>query len=172
MPKEIVNVASSSYLSSEYKTSLISIMDALTKLCIIRRDLINIYQAILAQSNKGEFDDILTEMELVQQKTNDMNLENDLSVLGLGVQKEINILTCILRARRAISNYAFQDACIALYQTKHDLSDWKRICQEQDYPEVSQRYYSLDTVYSCHMIEIFNKTGCSKGDHDMAIPFI
>jgi hypothetical protein len=99
--------------------------------------MINLYQAILAQSSKGEFDDILADMELVQKKTQDMHLEKDLLVLGLGVQKEINILTCILRARRAITNYAFQDACIALYQTKHDLLDWKRICQEQDYAEKS-----------------------------------
>lgn len=136
LPREIVNVTSSNYLSSEYKSIIISLLDALTKLCIVRRDMINLYQAILAQSSKGEFDEILTDMELVQQKTQDMELEKDLDVLGLGVQKEINILTFILRARKAITNYAFQDACIALYQVKQYLSDWKRICQEQDYPEV------------------------------------
>lgn len=118
-------------------------MDALTKLCVVRRDMINLYQAILAQSTKGEFDDILSDMELVQQKTEEMNLKKNLSVLGLGVEKEINILTCILRARQAITNYAFQDACIALYQIKHDISDWKRICQEQDYPEVSTKHIGL-----------------------------
>lgn len=111
-------------------------MDALTQLCHIRRDMINLYQAILAQSIKGEFDEILNDMELLQIKTLALNLPKDLSVLGIGVEKEIKILTCLLRARTAITNYAFQDACIALFQLKGDLTEWKRVCQEQDYPEV------------------------------------
>jgi hypothetical protein len=44
-------------------------------------------------------------------------------------------LTCLLRARTAITNYAFQDVCIALFQAKQDLTEWKRMCQEQDYAE-------------------------------------
>lgn len=124
-------------------------MDALTKLCHIRRDMINLYQAILAQSIKGEFDEILKEMELVQKRTIELNLQKDLSVLGLGVEKEIKILTCLLRARTAITNYAFQDACIALFQSKQDLTEWKRICQEQDYPEVL--YKSFVVYFYLHI---------------------
>lgn len=112
-------------------------MDALTKLCNIRRDMINLYQDILAQSVKGEFDLILEETEALQQRASEMDLQKDLCILGLGVEKEISILTCLLRARTAITRYAFQDTCIALYQTRQDLLDWKRICQEQDYPEVN-----------------------------------
>jgi hypothetical protein len=63
-------------------------------------------------------------------------LGNHLDILGVGVEKEINILTSLLRARKAIVDYAFQDACIALYTSKQDLMEWKRLCQEQDYPEV------------------------------------
>jgi hypothetical protein len=138
LPKEILNVVASTSLSSQDKSSLILVMDALTKLCNIRRDMINLYQAILAQSVKGEFDLILEEMEALQQRTSELDLQKDLCVLGLGVEREINILTCLLRARTAITRYAFQDTCIALYQTRQDLLDWKRICQEQDYPEVKK----------------------------------
>lgn len=137
LPKEIVNITThNSLLSNQDKNYFIVVMDGLIHLCNIRRDLINLYQAILAQSTKGEFDAILQDMEAVQKKTIDLNLQKDLSILGLGVEKEIKILTCLLRARTAITNYAFQDACIALFQTKQDLTEWKRMCQEQDYPEV------------------------------------
>ncbi|KAI9363751.1 hypothetical protein BD770DRAFT_380362 [Pilaira anomala] len=138
LPREIVNITThNSLLSNQDKNYLIVVMDGLIHLCNIRRDLINLYQAILAQSTKGEFDAILQDMEAVQKKTIDLNLQKDLSILGLGVEKEIKILTCLLRARAAITNYAFQDACIALFQTKQDLTEWKRMCQEQDYPEKS-----------------------------------
>lgn len=137
LPKEILNITTTTtpLLSNNDKNYLIVVMDALTKLCHIRRDMINLYQSILAQSTRGEFDLILKEMEAVQQKTISLNLQKDLLLLGLGVEKEINILTYLLRARTAITNYAFQDACIGLFQSKQDLSDWKRVCQEQDYPE-------------------------------------
>lgn len=112
-------------------------MDALHKFCLIRRDLINIYQAILAQSTKGEFDEVLKEMESLQQRTKELDLKKDLLVLGLGLEKEIHILTSLLRAKTAITNYAFQDSCITLFEAKQDLTEWKRVCQEQDYPEKS-----------------------------------
>ncbi|KAI7901572.1 uncharacterized protein BX663DRAFT_513327 [Cokeromyces recurvatus] len=137
LPREILNVISTTSLSNDDKSQFIIIMDALTKFCQLRREMINLYQAILAQSMKGEFDEILKELESVQEKMMEMNLQKDLDILGLGIEKEIGILTCILRARLAITNYAFQDACIALFQTKQDLYEWKRICQEQDYPEKS-----------------------------------
>ncbi|CAO3640223.1 unnamed protein product [Mucor fragilis] len=137
LPKEILNIVSAAALSNQDKNSIIVIMDALTKFCHIRRDMINLYQSILAQSIKGEFDSILIEMESIQKRTVELNLQKDLALLGLGVEKEMSILTCLIRARTAITNYAFQDACIALYQTKQDLTDWKRLCQEQDYPEKS-----------------------------------
>ncbi|KAI9481069.1 MAG: hypothetical protein EXX96DRAFT_565264 [Benjaminiella poitrasii] len=135
LQKEILNVVSTTSLTNNDKSNFIVIMDALTKFCQVRRDMINLYQAILAQSMKGEFDEILKELESVQKRTLEMNLERDLHILGQGVEKEINILTCILRARLAITNYAFQDACIALFQTKQDLCEWKQMCLEQDYAE-------------------------------------
>ena len=93
------------------------------------------YQAILAQSIKGEFDDILNNIEELQKAAK--GLGNHLDILGVGVEKEINILTSLLRARKAIVDYAFQDASIALYTSKQDLMEWKRLCQEQDYTEVN-----------------------------------
>lgn len=138
LPKEILNITTtSSTLSNNDKNGIIIIMDALQKLCNIRRDLINIYQSILAQSTKGDFEKVLREIESLQKSTTELALHQDLLVLGLGVEKEINILTNLLRARTAISNYAFQDACITLFQAKQDITEWKRVCQEQDYPEKS-----------------------------------
>ncbi|KAI8647812.1 hypothetical protein BD408DRAFT_1684 [Parasitella parasitica] len=137
LPKEILNIVTAASLSNQDKNSIIVIMDALTKFCNIRREMITLYQSILAQSIKGEFGDILVEIEAMQKKTVELVLHKDLALLGLGLEKEINILTCVIRARTAITNYAFQDACMALYQTKQDLSDWKRLCQEQDYPDKS-----------------------------------
>lgn len=137
LPKEILNIVSVTALSNQDKSSVIVIMDALIKFCHIRRDMINLYQSILAQSIKGEFGEILVEMESIRKKAMELNLQKELALLGLGVEKEISILTCLIRARTAITNYAFQDTCIALYQTKQDLTDWKRLCQEQDYPEKS-----------------------------------
>lgn len=92
------------------------------------------YQAILAQSTKGEFDNILTELEQIEKTMFD--LERDLCILGLGIKKEINVLLMLLKARTSITNYAFQDTCISLYSSKQCLSEWKQLCKEQTYPEV------------------------------------
>lgn len=116
-----------------------SLLEALVHLCNTRKDMINIYQAILAQSIKGDFEDILADLEVLERKIVNLHLEKHLSILGLGVEKEIKILTMLIKARKAITNYAFQDACIALYSSKQDLLEWKQACKEQNYPESSQK---------------------------------
>ncbi|KAI8885595.1 hypothetical protein K501DRAFT_245533, partial [Backusella circina FSU 941] len=126
-----------SALDDSDKYQLSAIMIALEKLCQVRKEMINIYQAILAQSIKGEFNDILS--KIVELQKTAKGLGNHLDILGIGVEKEINILTSFLRARKAIVDYAFQDACIALYTSKQDLMEWKKLCQEQDYPEKSSK---------------------------------
>ncbi|KAI8987183.1 hypothetical protein BDB01DRAFT_784917 [Pilobolus umbonatus] len=136
IPREIQNIDSSA-LSVNDKSSIMGILSALEKFCCTRRDMITIYQSILAQSIKGEFQDILIELESVQKRTIADCLGADLGILGIGVEKEINILTSLLKARTAIMNYAFQDSCILLYSSKQELTEWKRACQEQDYPEKS-----------------------------------
>lgn len=73
---------------------------------------------------------------MLERKIVNLHLEKHLSILGLGVEKEIKILTMLIKARKAITNYAFQDACIALYSSKQDLLEWKQACKEQNYPEV------------------------------------
>ncbi|KAG1462421.1 hypothetical protein G6F46_002887 [Rhizopus delemar] len=139
LPKEVAYIDSNLILSAETKEHMKSLLEALVHLCNTRKDMINIYQAILAQSIKGDFEDILADLEMLERKIVNLHLEKHLSILGLGVEKEIKILTMLIKARKAITNYAFQDACIALYSSKQDLLEWKQACKEQNYPESSQR---------------------------------
>ncbi|KAG0910250.1 hypothetical protein G6F63_008491 [Rhizopus arrhizus] len=139
LPKEVAYIDSNIILSTETKEHMKSLLEALVHLCNTRKDMINIYQAILAQSIKGDFEDILADLEVLERKIVNLHLEKHLSILGLGVEKEIKILTMLIKARKAITNYAFQDACIALYSSKQDLLEWKQACKEQNYPESSQK---------------------------------
>ncbi|CAO3692564.1 unnamed protein product [Rhizopus stolonifer] len=139
LPKEASYIESNMTLSSTIKEQMKSVLEGLIHLCNIRKDMINIYQAILAQSIKGDFDDILSDLEAIEKKVQDLHLSKDLSILGLGVEKEIKVLIMLIKARKAITDYAFQDACIALYSSKLDLMEWKQACKEQSYPEKSSQ---------------------------------
>lgn len=65
-----------------------------------------------------------------------MQLDKRLGLLGQGVVREIRVLGWLLRARQWIDQYAFQDACITLFQCKQELVHWKKACQQVDYLEV------------------------------------
>ena len=80
---------------------------------------------------------VLKDLETLEQQAEACCNHNRLGLLGLGVAKEIRILQNLLNARQAIVNYAFQDACIALFTCKQALRDWKVACQEQEYEEVN-----------------------------------
>lgn len=67
----------------------------------------------------------------------DMHLSDRIGLLGVGVEKEMNVLYSLLKARDSIVDYAFQDSCISLYVCKQDLTDWKKLIEEQEFPEVS-----------------------------------
>ena len=82
---------------------------------------------------------MLKDLETLEQQAKVCCDDNRLGLLGLGVAKEIRILQTLLKARQAIADYAFQDACIALFTCKQDLHDWKTSCQEQDYEEVDNK---------------------------------
>ncbi|KAI8984207.1 hypothetical protein BDF20DRAFT_934500 [Mycotypha africana] len=133
--KEKLTIATSTTLPAEEKEYLSNILDALINFCQTRREMILLYQSILAQSLKGEFADILLELEAVQTRILDMGLSKDLELLGLSVEKEITILTCLIRARIAITRYSFQDACLSLFEAKQEITEWKKFCLEQEYPE-------------------------------------
>jgi hypothetical protein len=111
LSKEISYLESNNTLSIDSKEGIKRILEALIHLCNVRKEMINVYQAILAQSTKGEFDNILTELEQIEKTMFD--LERDLCILGLGIKKEINVLLMLLKARTSITNYAFQDTCIS-----------------------------------------------------------
>ncbi|KAF7725583.1 hypothetical protein EC973_009538 [Apophysomyces ossiformis] len=87
-------------------------------------------------------------------------LDRRLNLLGVGVQKEINILSLLLKAREAVTNYAFQDTCIALFICKQDLTEWKRLCQAQDFPKEC----SLERQFRNHPLEVRKLEKVQLGD--------
>ncbi|OBZ90722.1 hypothetical protein A0J61_01225 [Choanephora cucurbitarum] len=166
IPKEIVHINSVTWLSPEDRHELVTMMEALRNLCLVRREMISIYQAILAQSSKGEFDEILKEVEIVQAKMEDMNLSSSLLLLGVGLEKEIHVLYCILKARTSVTNYSLQDTCIALYKGKQGLAEWKKICQEQDYPEkTSSKAENTKETSSLWRFSIFSQLDTKSASH-------
>lgn len=102
---------------------------------------------------------------MLERKIVNLHLEKHLSILGLGVEKEIKILTMLIKARKAITNYAFQDACIALYSSKQDLLEWKQACKEQNYPEVklkTEDYFKPKIDFFLKKKKVFTKTRRNK----------
>ncbi|KAG0173520.1 hypothetical protein DFQ28_008208 [Apophysomyces sp. BC1034] len=131
--KEISMLDTGTSANSQDKLVLLHIMTALIELCKVRLTLINIYQSIAAQSSEAVTEDLT----LLSETCEKAQLDERLNLLGIGVQKEINILSLLLKAREAIKDYAFQDTCIALFMCKQDLTEWKRLCQLQDFPKKS-----------------------------------
>jgi hypothetical protein len=79
----------------------------------------------------------LDEIEAMNTMTSEMHLPDQLGLLGIGIEKEMKVLYALLKARDSIVDYAFQDTCISLYVCKQDLADWKRLIDEQEFPEAS-----------------------------------
>ncbi|KAI8371628.1 uncharacterized protein BYT42DRAFT_622723 [Radiomyces spectabilis] len=98
---------------TEHKATNIRLLNALVALCKARLALIGFFRQV--------------------------ELKENLLLLGTAVEREMNILQSLLKARDAIISYAFQDTCIALFLCKQELNDWKRECQAQDYPEHRQK---------------------------------
>ncbi|KAI8078673.1 uncharacterized protein BX664DRAFT_342463 [Halteromyces radiatus] len=119
------------------RASILSILTGLSDLCTIRQNLINIYQRIASQSSKTPQNDLLEDLQNMMNTVEHTGLAQRLGFLGIGVKKEISILAALLRLRMVITDYAFQDACMALYEYKQELLDWKSQCEAQDYPEKS-----------------------------------
>jgi hypothetical protein len=79
----------------------------------------------------------LKEIENMATKTHEMHLGDRIGLLGVGVEKEMNVLHSLLKARDSVIDYAFQDTCISLYVCKQDLIEWKKLIEEQEFPEVN-----------------------------------
>jgi hypothetical protein len=88
----------------------------------------------------------LEEIEKIATMASEMHLGDRIGLLGTGIEKEMKILHALLQARDSIVNYAFQDTCISLYICKQDLMEWKRLVEEQEFPEV--RFFVFNT-FAC-----------------------
>ncbi|CAO3600886.1 unnamed protein product [Absidia cylindrospora] len=140
------NTAMTNYFE---RASMLSILIGLSDLCTIRQNLISVYQRIASQSPKTPSGDLLDDLQHMIQTIEHTGLSQRLGFLGIGVEKEILVLMHLLESRIAITDYAFQDACIKLFQYKQDLMDWKSKCQAQDYPEKSSvRHEEVKESYS------------------------
>ncbi|KAI9251877.1 hypothetical protein BDA99DRAFT_548449 [Phascolomyces articulosus] len=139
--KEIAVLENQNTLTEEDTTTpLLAILHALVDLCRVRQTFIHLYQALLHSHHKNDtssFQSVLKDLESLEQKQQRWHEQDHLGLLGLGVVKEIRILHALLKARQAIIDYAFQDACIALFHCKQNLNEWKMACQEQEDEEKS-----------------------------------
>ncbi|KAI8137010.1 hypothetical protein BJV82DRAFT_637199 [Fennellomyces sp. T-0311] len=136
--REIAILDSHPIASRADTAPILATLHALMDLCRVRQTFIRIYQLLLnSGSNDDTFQAVLGDLETLQREQQHDCSRDRLGLLGLGVAKEISILRSLLKARQAIIDYAFQDACIALFTCKQDLNDWKVACQEQDYAEKS-----------------------------------
>ena len=93
------------------------------------------------------------ELANVRSTCDGVQLGERLDLFGLGIEKEVIILETLIKARDAITAYAFQDACIYLFSCKQELTEWKKLCEEQDFPEVC--YISITYVVMIYLTLCF-----------------
>ncbi|KAI8334681.1 hypothetical protein BC941DRAFT_431877 [Chlamydoabsidia padenii] len=131
------------------RASILSILTGLSDLCALRQNLISVYQRIASQAPKTPSSDLLEDLQGMICTMEHTGLSQRLGFLGVGIEKEILVLTHLLQSRVAITDYAFQDACMDLFEYKQELMDWKSQCQIQDYPEKSSvRHEEIKESYS------------------------
>ncbi|KAI9021479.1 hypothetical protein CLU79DRAFT_753503 [Phycomyces nitens] len=124
--------------STQSQAAVTLLLQSLCEFCRCRQLLITIYHSLATQTTHSVTETMIQELVFLGSLCTESSLPKHLDILGLGVEKEINILLSLLKARTAIINYAFQDACISLFVCKQDINDWKTICEEQDFLEKSQ----------------------------------
>ncbi|KAI7871749.1 hypothetical protein BDF14DRAFT_1758571 [Spinellus fusiger] len=117
------------------KSTLVLLLYSMSEFCQARQRLIAIYQSMAAQSNYTATTSMIKELVSIDIAYKEACIGDTLDLLGTGIEKEISILLSLLRARIAVIDYAFQDACIALFVAKQDIYHWKMLCEEQDYLE-------------------------------------
>ncbi|KAF9930465.1 hypothetical protein FBU30_000434 [Linnemannia zychae] len=109
----------------------------LRELCSLRMALIGIYRMLSLSTVDIDVKIILPEAERVLQMYETGTIEIHYSVLGLGIECEIQSLRHALILGRAISEYDLQKSAIHLHLAKVALSEWHRLSSEQEYAEKS-----------------------------------
>ncbi|KAI8064389.1 hypothetical protein BC940DRAFT_306133 [Gongronella butleri] len=117
-------------LSQEDRATIATVLQGIIDLCTVRQGLISVYQR-LAASHTTALPLLLTDLEHFAR----LPVSEPLDFLGYSVDREVEIMTKLLQVSVAITDYAFQDACINVYLCRRALNDWKTQCDAQDYPE-------------------------------------
>ncbi|KAG0268226.1 hypothetical protein BGZ95_002553 [Linnemannia exigua] len=109
----------------------------LRELCSLRMSLIGIYRMLSMSTVDIDVKVILPETERVLQVYETGTVEIQNSVLGLGIECEIQLLRHCLMIDRAIAEYDLQKSAIHLHLARVALSEWRRLSSEQEYAEKS-----------------------------------
>ncbi|KAG0371228.1 hypothetical protein BGX24_001786 [Mortierella sp. AD032] len=109
----------------------------LRELCSLRMALIGIYRMLSMSTVDIDVKVILPETERVLQVYETGTVEIQNSVLGLGIECEIQLLRHCLMIDRAIAEYDLQKSAIHLHLARVALSEWRRLSSEQEYAEKS-----------------------------------
>ncbi|KAG0273737.1 hypothetical protein BGZ96_004678, partial [Linnemannia gamsii] len=107
----------------------------LRELCSLRMALIGIMLSL--STVDIDVKGILPETERVLQLYETGTVEIQNSVLGLGIECEIQLLRHGLMIDRAIAEYDLQKSAIHLHLARVALSEWRRLSLEQEYSEKS-----------------------------------
>ncbi|OAQ36409.1 hypothetical protein K457DRAFT_150657 [Linnemannia elongata AG-77] len=109
----------------------------LRELCSLRMALIGIYRMLSMSTVDIDVKGILPETERVLQLYETGTVEIQNSVLGLGIECEIQLLRHSLLIDRAIAEYDLQKSVTHLHLARVALSEWRRLSLEQEYSEKS-----------------------------------
>ncbi|ORX45674.1 hypothetical protein DM01DRAFT_1339903 [Hesseltinella vesiculosa] len=117
-------------LSQEDRDTISTVLQGIIDLCTVRQGLISIYQR-LAASQAMVLPALLKDLD----HFTGLPLSPRLDFLGVSVEQELRVMTKLLQSHVAITDYAFQNACINVFNCRQTLTDWKHQCQAQVYPE-------------------------------------
>ncbi|KAG9072564.1 hypothetical protein KI688_000335 [Linnemannia hyalina] len=134
-----LNMSEGSYYGREDQSAAdhVVLYTILRELCSLRMALIGIYRMLSMSTVDIDVKGILPETERVLQLYGTGTVEIQNSVLGLGIECEIQLLRHSLLIDRAIAEYDLQKSAIHLHLACVALSEWRRLSLEQEYSEKS-----------------------------------
>ncbi|KAF9177832.1 hypothetical protein BGZ50_008314 [Haplosporangium sp. Z 11] len=109
----------------------------LRELCNLRMALIGIYRLMSLSTVGIDIPKILPKTEKAQQMYDSGTLELRNTVLGEGIECEIQVLRHGLLMDKAVAEYDIQKSATHLHLAKVSLSEWQRISSEQEYLDKS-----------------------------------
>ncbi|KAG0234408.1 hypothetical protein BGW42_006618 [Actinomortierella wolfii] len=115
----------------------IALYTLIRELCGLRMATIEIYRLLASSTVEIDVLKILPEAEVARLMYDSASAELRSTVLGIGVQHEIEILRNGLLTDKAIVEYDLQRSAAHLHLAKTLLADWRKLVVEQEYAEKS-----------------------------------